>query len=202
MQNQENKLECQLDLVNQTVLFEAISHVSASNVSEQTTPLLHSNSNNSEKIDQLHSKISYLTNYNAYLKSQVDLIETNLKQLRMMIPQVLKRQTEQVQSKIKIEIEKRDELIELIPKLESDYHDLLSKIECIDQQTEASASLNHDLIMKNSQLMTEFNSLNLPADELLTTQQTNYIDSENKRQKNLLEIIEPGSDRRTKDNQS
>lgn len=201
MQNQENKLENQLDLVNQTVLFEAISHVSASNISEKSTPLFN-NDAKMEKVDQLQNRISYLTNYNAYLKSQAELIETNLKQLRMMIPQILKRQSEQVQSKIKMEIEKRDELMELIPKLESDYQNLQSEIECIDQQIEASSSLNDDLRMKNIQLMTDFNSLNLPSEELLTTQQTNFIESEFKSHKNKISIIDSGNEKRAKDNQS
>ncbi|KAK8898890.1 hypothetical protein M9Y10_001182 [Tritrichomonas musculus] len=188
--NQEIKLEHQLDLVNQTVLFEAISHVAASNVSEQTT--LQLNNENNEMIDQLQNRISYLTNYNAYLKSQADLIETNLKQLRMMIPQILKRQSEQVQSKIKTEIEKKDELMEMIPKLESNYHNLLSKIQCIDQQIKTSRSLNTELRMKNIQLATEFNSLDLPYDELLTVKQTNGIESEIKEHKNKIEIAGPG----------
>lgn len=188
--NQEIKLEHQLDLVNQTVLFEAISHVAASNVSEQTAPQL--NNENNEMIDQLQNRISYLTNYNAYLKSQADLIETNLKQLRMMIPQILKRQSEQVQSKIKTEIEKKDELMEMIPKLESNYHNLLSKIQCIDQQIKTSRSLNTELRMKNIQLATEFNSLDLPYDELLTVKQTNGIESEIKEHKNKIEIAGSG----------
>lgn len=198
MINQDNKLDHQLDLVNQTVLFEAISHISNSNASDQAAPFLNSNSDN---IDQLQNRISYLTNYNAYLKSQVDLIETNLKQLRILIPQVLKRQNEQVQSKIKIEIEKRDRLMELIPKLESNYHNLLSQIQCIDQQIEASSSLNNDLKKKNIQLMTKLKSYDLPSDEFVTVQMTNYMESEIRNHKNKIDIIDPNNENRSKENQ-
>ena len=87
---------------------------------------------------------------------------------------------------------KKDELMEMIPKLESNYHNLLSKIQCIDQQIKTSRSLNTELRMKNIQLATEFNSLDLPYDELLTVKQTNGIESEIKEHKNKIEIAGPG----------
>lgn len=183
-----NKLDHQLDFANQTLLFDAISNVSDSTLLDPSNQL--SSNDSPELLNDLQNRIEYLIKYNAYLKNQADMFDSNIRQLRISISKVLKRQSDTIQSKIKNDLEKRDELMSTISSLEFNYATSETQIQSLSQQLESAISLNEELRLANSQLKSELDSLNLASQEQLTIQETNYIDNEISICKNALAIIE------------
>ncbi|OHT01100.1 hypothetical protein TRFO_01677 [Tritrichomonas foetus] len=152
----EHVLDHQLDLPNQTLLFNMINHILGNSILQAIdfknckTP--------EEIIEKLKVRNLYLENRISFLIQQSDNSDQSNSNI-FRIPEIIRNQRNRLQKEINACIAEKNEILLKIPKLEAQLESLKSKSKSAEERIEAAKDVNIKLKKKNEELVKEMTVL-------------------------------------------